>query len=224
MLLASKSEDSLAADLVKLDALKGQFLASSEKNSDQLWKVKDRAKKQAEALRHLEVIEKTKRKAAVLKIVNENKKVMKRISAKHYREMKDCFKKGTDLGCVHEKELRRLNAHHKKVLETVSGSHDVDMRTEKSTISCITNKLDDAMLENHYIILSHNTAVLSEVKDEKSTERNHHSAKMRSEKTKFGKVTANLSKINSLVSTLINRSATAERDASKANTLLNQYV
>ena len=48
---------------------------------------------------------------------------------------------------MNHKELRRLNAHHKKVLKTVSGSHDVEMRTEKSTISCMTNKLDDAMLE-----------------------------------------------------------------------------
>ena len=75
--------------------------------------------------------------------------------------------------------------------KSVSGSNDVDMRTKNSTISCMTNKLDDAMLEKHNIILSHNTAVLSAVKDEKSTERNHHSSQMRSKKTKFGKVTEN---------------------------------
>ena len=56
----------------------------------------------------------------------------------------------------------------------------------------MTNKLDDAMLEKHNIILSRDTAVLSAVKDTKSTERNHHSAQMRSKKTKFGKVNANL--------------------------------
>ena len=48
---------------------------------------------------------------------------------------------------MHDKELIWLNAHHKKVLETVSGSHDVDMRTKKSTIFCMRNKLDDATLE-----------------------------------------------------------------------------
>ena len=48
---------------------------------------------------------------------------------------------------MHDMELRRLNAHHKKVLETVSGYHDVEMRTKKSTISCMKNKLYDAMLE-----------------------------------------------------------------------------
>ena len=76
-------------------------------------------------MRRLEVIKKAKREATVVKIVDEHKKVMKRIAAKHYREIRDCFKKGTDLVCVHEKELRWFNAHHKKVLETVSGSHDV---------------------------------------------------------------------------------------------------
>ena len=65
---------------------------------------------------------------------------------------------------------------------------------------------------------------MSAVKDAKATERNHHSAQMRSEKTKFGKVTANLSKMKSLVSTLINRSVTAERGASKSNTLANRSV
>ena len=38
---------------------------------------------------------------------------------------------------MHEKELIRLNSHHKKVLENVSRSHDVEMRTKNSTISCI---------------------------------------------------------------------------------------
>ena len=68
---------------------------------------------------------------------------------------------------MHEKELRRLNAYHKKVLETVSGFHDVDMRTKNSTISCMTNKLDDAMLEMHNIILSHNTAVFPQLRMQK---------------------------------------------------------
>ena len=69
-----------------------------------------------------------------------------------------------------------MNAHHKKALETVSGSHDVEMCTKKITISCMTNKLDDVMLEIHNIILSHNTAVLSAVKDAKATKSNHHYA------------------------------------------------
>ena len=95
------------------------------------------------------------------------KKVMKRIAVKHYREIRDCLKKGMDLACVHEKESRRLNDHHKKVLETVSGSHYDEMRTKKSTISCMKNKLDDAMLEKNNIIISHNTAVWSAAKDAK---------------------------------------------------------
>ena len=134
----------------------------------------------------------------MVKIVDEHKKVMNRIAAKHYREVRDCLKKGTNLACVHEKYLRRLNDHYMKVLEIVSGSHDVDMRTKKSTISCMTNKLDDAVLEKHNIFLSHDTSVLSAVKDAKATERNHHSAQMISKKNKFGKVTANLSKTKSL--------------------------
>ena len=133
-------------------------------------------------------------------------------------------KKGTYLACVHEKELGRLNAHSKKVLETVSGSHDVEMCTKKSTISCMINKLDYAVLEKHNIIRSRNTAVLSAVKYEKATKRNHHSAEIRSEKTKFGKITANLSKTKYLISTLINLSVTAERGASKSNTLVNRSV
>ena len=88
----------------------------------------------------------------------------------------------------------------------------------------MTNKLDDAMLEKHNIIISHDTTVLYAVKDEKATERNHHSAQMRSEKKKFGKVNAHLSKTKYLVSTLINRSVTAERGASKANTLDNRSI
>ena len=43
------------------------------------------------------------------------------------------------------------------------------MRTKNITIYCVTNKLDDAMLEKHNIILSHDTAVLSAVKDAKAT-------------------------------------------------------
>ena len=95
--------------------------------------------------------------------------------------------------CVHEKYLIRLNVHHKKVLETVIGSHDVEMRMENSTIFSMKNELDDAMLGRHNIIMSHNTAFLSAVKDKKGTKRNHHSGQMRSEKTKFGKITINLS-------------------------------
>ena len=56
------------------------------------------------------------------------------------------------------------------------------------------NKLDYAMLEKHNIIISHDTAVLSAVKDAKAIERNHRSAKIRSEKTKLDKVAANLFK------------------------------
>ena len=147
LLLASKAKESAAGALAKLDAFKGRFMVSLEKNSDHIRKVRDRAKMQAEASRQLELIEKSEREAAVVKIVDDHKKVMKRITANHYRDMKDCLKKGTDLACVHDKELRWLNAHHKKVLETISGSHDVEMRTKKSTIYCMTNKLDDAMLE-----------------------------------------------------------------------------
>ena len=68
-------------------------------------------------MHNLEVIENAERKAAVVKIVYEHKKAMKRIAASYYREMRDCLKKGTDLACVHENELIRLNAHHKRVLE-----------------------------------------------------------------------------------------------------------
>ena len=53
---------------------------------------------------------------------------------------------------MHEKELRQLNYHHKKVLENVSGSHDVEMRMKKNTISCKINKLNDAIIEKHNII------------------------------------------------------------------------
>ena len=63
---------------------------------------------------------------------------------------------------------------------------------KKSTISCMKNKLDYAMLEKHNIIISHDTAILSAVKDVKSTELNHRSAQIRSEKTKLDKVAANL--------------------------------
>ena len=47
---------------------------------------------------------------------------------------------------------------------------------------------------------------------------------MRSEKTKFGKVTATLCKTKSLLSTLINRSVTDERGASKSNILANRSI
>ena len=46
----------------------------------------------------------------------------------------------------------------------------------KIVISCMKNKLDYAMLEKHNIILSHNNAVLSAVKEAKATKRNHHYA------------------------------------------------
>ena len=89
LLLASKPKESAASALAKLDAVKGRLLASSEKKSDQIWKVWDRAKKQAEALHNLEVIENAESKAAVVKIVYEHKKAMKRIAASYYREMRD---------------------------------------------------------------------------------------------------------------------------------------
>ena len=63
---------------------------------------------------------------------------------------------------------------------------------KKSTISCMKNKLDDDILEKNNIILSHNITVLSAVKDAKSTERNHRSAQIRSEKTKLDNVAANI--------------------------------
>ena len=78
------------------------------------------------------------------------------------------------------------------------------------------NKLDDAMLEKNNIILSHDTAVLSAVKDAKPTERNYHSAQMRIKKKQFGKVNANLSKTKYIVSTLINCSVTDEQGDSKS--------
>ena len=55
--------------------------------------MKDQAKEKAKVLRQLELIEKGKREAEVVNIVDEQKKFMKRISAKHYREMSYCFKK-----------------------------------------------------------------------------------------------------------------------------------
>ena len=90
LLLASKSEEYAAAALAKLGAVKGRLLASSEKKSDQIQKVQDRAKKKYEASRQIEVIEKAERESAVVKIVDEQKKVMKRVAVKHYREMRDC--------------------------------------------------------------------------------------------------------------------------------------
>ena len=85
--LASRAEESSAAVLAELDSVEGRFMASSEKESDRLRKVRDRAKKRAEASRRLEVIEKAEREAAVVKIVDEHKRAMKHIAAKHYREM-----------------------------------------------------------------------------------------------------------------------------------------
>ena len=91
LLLESKSEESTAAAFDKLDVIKGRFLASLEKKSYQLQKVRDWAKKQAEASRQFEVTEKAKRESAVVKIVDDHKKVIKRIAAKQYREMRDFF-------------------------------------------------------------------------------------------------------------------------------------
>ena len=68
-------------------------MTSSEKNSDQIRKVQDQSKKQAEASRQIKVTEKAKREASVVKILDEPKKVMKWITAKHYQEMRDCPKR-----------------------------------------------------------------------------------------------------------------------------------
>ena len=76
-----------------MDAVKGRFLTSSEKKSDQIRKVQDQAKKQDESSRQIEVIEKAEREAAVVNILDEQKKVMKRITANHYQDMRDCSKK-----------------------------------------------------------------------------------------------------------------------------------
>ena len=86
-----ETEESSAAALAELDSVEGRFPASSEKESDRLRKVRDRAKNQAEALRQIEVIDKPEHEAAVVKIVDYQKKVMKGIAAKHYREMRDYF-------------------------------------------------------------------------------------------------------------------------------------
>ena len=43
-----------------------------------------------EASRQIEVIEQSKREAAVVNIVDEHKKLMNQIAAKHYWEMRDC--------------------------------------------------------------------------------------------------------------------------------------
>ena len=80
-MLASKAKESAAVSLAKLDAVKGRLLVSSDKKSDKLQKMQDWAKKQAEALRQIEVIEKAERETAVVKIVEENKRVMKRIES-----------------------------------------------------------------------------------------------------------------------------------------------
>ena len=78
--------------------------------------MQDRSKKKAEASCQIEVTEKAEREASVVNILDEQKKMMKGITAKHYQEMRDCSKKGTDIACGNEKELRGMNAHHKTVL------------------------------------------------------------------------------------------------------------
>ena len=70
LLLASKAEEYAASALAKLDAVKGRFLASLEKKSDHIRKVRDQAKKKAEASRQLKVIEKAEPKAAVVNILD----------------------------------------------------------------------------------------------------------------------------------------------------------
>ena len=55
--------------------------------------MQDQAKKQAEASRQIEVIEKAEHEAAVVKVVDKQKKVMKRIAKKHYRKMRNYLKK-----------------------------------------------------------------------------------------------------------------------------------
>ena len=92
-MLASKAEESAAAALAKLDDVKGRLMASLEKKSDQLRNVRYQAKKQAEASRQLEVIENSELEAAVVNILDDHKKVMKWITAKHYWEIRGCFKK-----------------------------------------------------------------------------------------------------------------------------------
>ena len=84
---------SAAADSSALDTSSRLFSSISRKipgffeKSDQLRKMRDQAKKQAEASCQLEVIEKAKRQAAVVNILDENKNMIKQITAKHYRGM-----------------------------------------------------------------------------------------------------------------------------------------
>ena len=56
-----------------------------EKKCDQIWKVRDWSKKQAEASRQIELTEKAECEAAMVKLVDEHKKVMKRITVKYYQ-------------------------------------------------------------------------------------------------------------------------------------------
>ena len=65
-------------------------MTSSEKNSDQIRNVQYRSKKKAEASCQIKVTEKAEREASVGNILDEQKKVMKLITAKHYQEMRDC--------------------------------------------------------------------------------------------------------------------------------------
>ena len=73
MLIMPKAKESAAAALAKLDVVKGRSLESLEKKSDQLRKLQNRAKKQAEASRHINIIEKDEREDAVVKIVDDKK-------------------------------------------------------------------------------------------------------------------------------------------------------
>ena len=88
----------------------------------------------------------------------------------------------------------------------------------------MTNKLDDTMLEKYNIILSHNSAVFPQLRMQKPPNTITTLLKLEVRRKRFGKVTANLSKTKSLVSTLINCSVTAEQGTSKANTLANWSV
>ena len=56
-----------------MDAVKGQFMASLEKTSEQLRKVRDRENNKAKALHQLKVIDKAEREATVVKILDEQK-------------------------------------------------------------------------------------------------------------------------------------------------------
>ena len=69
----SKAKESASGALAKLDAVKGQFMASLEKTPEQLRKVRDRENNKAKALHQLKVIDKAEREATVVKILDEQK-------------------------------------------------------------------------------------------------------------------------------------------------------